>query len=182
MAPGVVEDCRQHRRCLPPAAALPVGPTPRRSRQVPGLVDPSSVKDKTGTGGLNAAALRGLDEAHRYGLPLVSGKRSGGGKSDHDHGNAIDVGTLPIGVASSSEGTPQMKSFAEYMRQQGKAGNLDVKYVIRDGQIASATTNWEWRDYDVPGHSDAEMAAMKSSNPGEYNRLEHNDHVHVSFG
>jgi hypothetical protein len=112
----------------------------------------------------------------------VSGKRSGNGKSDHDHGNAIDVGTLPIGVASSSEGTPTMKSFAEYMRQQGKAGNLDVKYVIRDGQIASATNNWEWRDYDVPGKTDAQMAALKASNPGEYNRLEHNDHVHVSFG
>lgn len=170
---------------LPPAPPLPE-PTGGGANAAPaprgGKVDPSNVKDKTGTGGLTAAALRGLEEAHTFGLPLVSGKRSGGGSSDHDHGNAIDVGTLPIGAPSSKEGTPQMKAFAEHMRLQGKAGKLDVKYVILDGKIASATNNWAWRDYDVPGTSDAAMAAMRSSNPGEFNRLEHNDHVHVSFG
>jgi hypothetical protein len=30
--------------------------------------------------------------------------------------------------------------------------------------------------------SAAQVAALKSSNRGEYNRLEHFDHVHVSFG
>jgi hypothetical protein len=145
-------------------------------------VDPSSVKDKSGTSGLTAPSQRGLQEAHTFGLPLVSGKRSGNGSSDHDHGNAIDVGTLPIGSPSSTEGTPQMKAFAEHMRQQGKAGKLDVKYVIADGRIASATNNWEWREYIYPGKSSASLEALKQSNRGEYNRLQHYDHVHVSFG
>ena len=146
-----------------------------------GTVDPSTVKDKSGTGGLEPAAVRGLEEAHKYGLPLVSGKRSGNGKSDHDHGDAIDVGTLPIGAASSNGGTPQMKAFAEHMRQEGKAGRLKVKYIIRDGEIASPKNNWEWRPYIYPGKSQAELDALKRSNPGEYNRLQHFDHVHVSF-
>ncbi len=129
---------------LPPAPPLPGSTSggggamgaPIATQAPGGTVDPSTVTDKTGTGGLTPAALRGLEEAHRFGLPLVSGKRSGGGGSDHDHGNAIDVGTLPIGAASSSHGTPQMQAFAEHMRQQGKAGNLDVTYVILDGKIA----------------------------------------------
>lgn len=146
-----------------------------------GTVDPSSVKDKSGTGGLEPNAVRGLEEAHKYGLPLVSGKRSGNGTSDHDHGDAIDVGTLPIGSPSSNGGTPQMKAFAEHMRLEGKAGRLKVKYIIRDGQIASSRNNWEWRPYTYPGKSQAELDALKRSNPGEYNRLQHFDHVHVSF-
>ena len=146
-----------------------------------GTVDPSTVKDKTGTSGLNGSAKRGLEEAHKYGLPLVSGKRSGGGSSDHDHGNAIDVGTLPIGAASSNGGTPQMKEFAEHMRQEGKAGRLNVKYIIRDGQIASSRDNWAWRPYIYPGKTQAQLDALKRSNPGEYNRIQHFDHVHVSF-
>jgi hypothetical protein len=156
---------------------------PRASDSAPSaaLVDPSTVKDTSGTGGLTAASRRGLEEAHKYGLPLVSGKRSGNGKSDHDHGNATDVGTLPIGVASSDGGTPTMKAFAEHMRQQGKAGQLNVKYVIADGRIASATNNWEWREYTYPDKSKAELEALKRSNRGEYNRLQHFDHVHVSY-
>jgi hypothetical protein len=147
-----------------------------------GTVDPSTVKDKTGTGGLSAAPKRGLEVAHTFGLPLVSGHRPGGpSSSDHTHGNAIDVGTLPIGAASSTEGTPQMKAYAEHMRQAGKRGELGVKYVILDGKIASSRENWEWRTYTYPGKSAAEMEAMKSSNRGEYNRMQHHDHVHVSF-
>ncbi len=160
-----------------PRASSPAGTAPVNT----GLVDPSSVKDKSGTGGLTAASRRGLEEAHKYGLPLVSGKRSGNGTSDHDHGNATDVGTLPIGVASSDGGTPAMKAFAEHMRQQGKAGQLNVKYVIADGRIASATNNWEWREYTYPDKSRAELDALKQSNRGEYNRLQHFDHVHVSY-
>ena len=160
----------------------PAAPSP----QAPGAaavpqVDPSTVKDKSGTGGLTAASRRGLEEAHKFGLPLVSGKRDGNGKSDHDHGNATDVGTLPIGAASSSGGTPEMKAFAEHMREQGKAGQLNVKYVIADGRIASATNGWEWREYTYPDKSKASLEALKSSNRGEYNRLQHYDHVHVSY-
>lgn len=146
-----------------------------------GNVDPSTVKDKTSTSGLSAAAVEGLNQAHKFGLPLVSGKRSGSGTSDHNHGDAIDVGTLPIGAASSNGGTPEMKAFAEHMRQEGKAGRSKVKYIIRDGEIASATGNWEWRPYTYPGKSQGELQALKQSNPGEYNRLQHFDHVHVSF-
>jgi hypothetical protein len=147
-----------------------------------GTVDPSTVKDKTGTGGLTDAPKRGLEVAHTFGLPLVSGHRPGGpDSSDHTHGNAIDVSTIPIGAASSTEGTPQMKAYAEHMRQAGKRGELDVKYVILDGKIASSRENWEWRTYTYPGKSAAEMEAMKSSNRGEYNRMQHYDHVHVSF-
>ena len=146
-----------------------------------GNVDPNTVRDKTGTSGLSSAAQAGLNEAHRYGLPLVSGKRSGSGTSDHDSGNAIDVGTLPIGAASSTGGTPDMKAYAEFMRQEGKAGRRNVKYVIADGRIASAQNNWEWRPYTYPGKSQAQLDQLKRTNPGEYNRLQHNDHVHVSF-
>lgn len=146
-----------------------------------GNVDPNTVKDKAGTQGMSSAARNGLNEAHKFGLPLVSGKRNGNGKSDHDSGNAIDVGTLPIGAASSTGGTQQMKAYAEQMRQQGKAGRGNVKYVIADGRIASARNNWEWRPYTYPGHSQASLSRLKKSNPGEYNRLQHNDHVHVSF-
>lgn len=147
----------------------------------PGTVNPSSVKDKTSTSGLSPEAVAGLNEAHKFGLPLVSGKRSGSGTSDHNHGDAIDVGTLPIGAASSTGGTKEMKEFAEYMRQQGKAGKLNVKYVIADGKIASSRDNWAWRPYTYPGKTQAQLDALKKSNPGEYNRLQHNDHVHVSF-
>ena len=156
-------------------SVFPTGPVGR------GNVDPSSVKDQSSTQGINGAARRGLDEAHRFGLPLVSGKRSGSGKSDHDHGNAIDVGTLPIGAASSTGGTPQMKQYAEYMRQQGKAGRGNVKYIIADGRIASSKNNWEWRPYTYPGKSQSELNRIKQTNRGEYNRLQHFDHVHVSF-
>lgn len=156
----------------PATAASPAGA---------GTVDPSSVKDKASKAGLSQAALRGLDEAHKHGLPLVSGKRAGNSSSDHTHGNAVDVGTLPIGVASSSHGTPEMVAYAEHMRQAGKAGQLNVKYVIHNGQIASATNNWEWRAYTYPGKSQSELEALKRSNRGEYNRLQHYDHVHVSF-
>jgi hypothetical protein len=147
-----------------------------------GSVNPSSVKDKTSTKGLTQSAIRGLDEAHKHGLPLVSGHRPGGpSSSDHTHGGAIDVGTLPIGAASSTHGTPDMVAYAEHMRQAGKAGQLNVKYVIHNGQIASATNNWEWRTYTYPGKSQSELNAIKASNRGEYNRLQHYDHVHVSF-
>jgi hypothetical protein len=152
------------------------------SAAAPTTTDPGTVKDKTGLTGLTAASKRGLVEAHKYGLPLVSGKRSGNGESDHDSGNAIDVSTLPIGVAGSNGATPQMQAFREHMRALGKAGKLDVKYIISDGRIASAVNNWEWRPYTYPGMSAAQVAALKSSNRGEYNRLEHFDHVHVSFG
>ncbi len=160
-----------------PRAESPAGANPAGAARV----DPSSVKDKSGTGGLTGVSRRGLEEAHTFGLPLVSGKRSGNGSSDHDHGNAIDVGTLPIGSPSSTGGTPQMKAFAEHMRQQGKAGQLNVKYVIADGRIASATNNWEWREYTYPGKSRESLDALKQSNRGEYNRIQHYDHVHVSF-
>jgi hypothetical protein len=147
-----------------------------------GSVNPSSVKDKASTAGLSSASQKGLEEAHKHGLPLVSGKRSGGAPgSDHPSGNAIDVGTLPIGAASSTHGTADMVAYAEHMRAAGKAGQLNVKYVIHNGQIASATNNWEWRAYTYPGKSQAELEALKQSNRGEYNRLEHFDHVHVSF-
>lgn len=146
-----------------------------------GNVDPSTVKDKSGTNGLEPNAQRGLQEAHKWGLPLVSGKRSGNGTSDHDHGDAIDVGTLPIGAPSSNGGTAEMKAFAEHMRMEGKAGRLNVKYIIRDGQIASSRNNWDWRPYIYPGKTQGELDALKRSNPGEYNRLQHFDHVHVSF-
>ncbi len=146
-----------------------------------GTVDPSTVKDKTSTSGLSEAAKAGLAEAHKFGLPLVSGKRSGSGTSDHNHGDAIDVSTLPIGAASSNGGTQQMKEYAEHMRQQGKAGKMKVKYVILDGKIASSRDNWNWRPYTYPGKTQAQLDALKKSNPGEYNRIQHYDHVHVSF-
>ncbi len=74
-----------------------------------------------------------------------------------------------------------MKQYAEYMRQQGKAGRGNVKYIIADGRIASAKNNWEWRPYTYPGKSQAELNRIKQTNRGEYNRLQHFDHVHVSF-
>ncbi|MEO6867800.1 MAG: hypothetical protein ABI200_07240 [Gaiellales bacterium] len=175
----------------PGAAAAPAPPSPQILAPAPAVtaerpqvtqrVDPSSIKDKDSATGLTAASKRGLEEAHTYGLPLVSGKRSGSGTSDHIHGNAIDVSTLPIGAKSSSGGTSQMKAFAEHIREQGKAGNLNVKYVIADGRIASSKDNWSWRPYTSPGKSESSLAALKQSNQGEFNRIQHYDHVHVSF-
>ncbi len=144
-------------------------------------VNPSSVKDLDSTNGLNASSINGLNIAHQFGLPLISGKRGGNPRSDHFHGNAIDVGTLPIGAASSTEGTQAMKDYAEYMRQQGKAGKHKVKYIILDGKIASARNNWQWRDYTYPGKSQSELDNLKKNNRGEYNRIQHYDHVHISF-
>ncbi|MCB0878461.1 MAG: hypothetical protein KDC46_05715 [Thermoleophilia bacterium] len=164
----------------PPRSARP--PAPSTSVAGGGSVDPSTVKDKASTKGLKAPAARGLEVAHSFGLPLVSGHRSGGApNSDHPKGLAIDVSQLAIGSASSTQGTEQMQAYAEYMRQQGKAGKLDVKYVIHNGRIASATNDWAWRDYTYPGKTQASLAALKQSNRGEYNRLQHYDHVHVSF-
>ncbi len=148
-----------------------------------GAVDPSSVKDMTSTAGLSAASLKGLEVAHAHGIPLVSGKRGGGGGSTSDHpaGNAIDVSTLAIGSPQSTEGTPEMKAYAEHMRQEAKAGRLDVKYIIRDGQIASPRSNWEFRTYTYPGQTREGLEKLKQSDRGEYNRIQHYDHVHVSF-
>lgn len=167
------EGARRHAGHVPQAS-------PPLAVSAPGAggVDPSTVKDKTSLAGLSAASKRGLEEAHRFGLPLVSGKRGGDTKSDHFHGNAIDVGTLPIGAPSSKEGTPQMKAFAEHMRLEGKAGRLGVKYVILDGKIASGVNDWAWRPYTAPGYT---PASLRKLSPGEFNRLQHNDHVHVSF-
>lgn len=140
------------------------------------------VRDRTSTRGLQRTALRGLEEAHRFGLPLVSGYRPGGSsRSDHAHGRAIDVADIPIGDPKSTQGSPRMRAYAEHMRQEGKAGRLAVKYVILDGRIASATDDWAWRPYTYPGKSRGELQALKASNRGEYNRLQHFDHVHVSF-
>lgn len=172
--------------CGPDLLPPPPPPAAAGATAAPGataaVADPASVRDRTSTAGLGAASLRGLEEAHRFGLPLVSGKRGGDTTSDHFHGNAIDVGTLPIGAASSTEGTPQMKAFAEHMRLAGQRGELGVKYVILDGRIASARDNWAWRPYTYPGKSAAELASLRESNRGEYNRIQHYDHVHVSFG
>lgn len=195
-APGQVGQCgmpgctMDHDTAAPTQGGANAGPTSSNAGPTSNAgpasgavarIDPSTVQDKAGTGGLTGPSLRGLQEAHKFNLPLVSGKRSGNGKSDHDHGNAIDVGTLAIGSPSSTDGTPQMKAFAEHMRQQGKAAQLNVKYVIADGRIASATNNWEWREYTYPGKSQASLDALKQSNRGEYNRIQHYDHVHVSF-
>jgi hypothetical protein len=157
-------------------------PAPAPAASGAGTVDPSTVKDKTGTSGLKSQSIKGLDVAHRFGLPLVSGHRSGGAStSDHPKGLAIDVSTLPIGSPSSTGGTPQMKAYAEHMRQEGKAGRLDVEYVIHDGRIASSRENWEWRPYTYPGKTASSLESLKQSNRGEYNRIQHYDHVHVSF-
>lgn len=171
---------------VPAEASAPSGaPVPAEASaplRTSGGVDPSSVRDKDSGSGLNQAARNGLDVAHSFGLPLVSGRRSGGSsKSDHTHGNAIDVSTLKIGDAGSTEGTAEMKSYAEHMREAGKRGDLNVKYVIHNGQIASARENWAWRPYTYPGKSAAQLDALKQSNRGEYNRIQHYDHVHVSF-
>ncbi|MCW2924472.1 MAG: hypothetical protein JWM98_1876, partial [Thermoleophilia bacterium] len=146
-----------------------------------GTVDPSSVKDLDKGNGLTPVAKRGLEEAHKFGLPLVSGKREGNGHSDHDTGNATDVGTLKIGVPESNGATPQMQAFADHMRAEGKAGRLGVTYVISDGRIASAKSDWEWRPYIEPSQTADSIAKLKNSNRGEYNRLQHFDHVHVSY-
>lgn len=157
-------------------------PAARQPSGDEGKVEPSSVKDKASTKGLKPQSLAGLDVAHRYGLPLVSGYRSGGSStSDHPGGKAIDVSTLAIGSAKSSGATPQMQAYAEHMRQEGKAGRLNVEYVISDGRIASARDNWSWRPYTYPGKTTGELEALKQSNRGEYNRIQHFDHVHVSF-
>ncbi len=155
-----------------PPAPAPAAPAPA----------PAPLKDPASTNGLTTAALAGLDVAHTFGLVLVSGKRAGDArKSDHPLGRAIDVSNIAIGSPESVGGSPQMKAFAEHMRQEGLAGRLALKYIIRDGQIATADSGWKWRRYIYPGYNAASIEKLKQTKRGEYNRLQHFDHVHVSF-
>lgn len=124
-----------------------------------------AAKKDSSASGLSAASQAGLDQAHQHGLHLISGRRdskiSGTNKvSDHAHGNAIDV-------TNGSNPTAQTREYADFMRQQGKAGKLNIEYVIHDDKIASARDGWAWRPYKPQG----EVTPT----------TRHLDHVHVSF-
>lgn len=79
-------------------------------------------------------------------------------KSDHAHGNAIDLMTH----SNVAQGWEMARWFHE------NRDALGVKYIIFNGKIASSRDDWAWRSYSHPtGRTDA--TAM------------HHDHVHISF-
>jgi hypothetical protein len=78
-----------------------------------------------------------------------------GGRSDHPHGNAIDVMTH----GDTAMGRRVAEEFRRNARQHG------VKYVIYRQMIASPRTGWRWRPMADRGNPTAN----------------HMDHVHISF-
>ncbi len=117
----------------------------------------ANVQDSVSSEGLTANSMKALGEAHKFGLPLISGVAERGNVSDHPHGNAIDV--------SNGVNTAEERQYAEWVRANPEA--VGAKYVIFAKQIASPSSDWEWRPYTHPsGASDQ--------------TLDHFDHVHVS--
>lgn len=110
--------------------------------------------------GLQPNAARGAAAARQLlgftGTIGGLGERSN--KSDHPHGNAIDLMT--------HQDTELGWRLADWYWQN--RDGLGVTYIIFNGKIASPRNGWQWRPYRHPSGK---------SNP----TLDHDDHVHVSF-
>lgn len=109
--------------------------------------------------GLQPNAARGAAAARSVGFDgTIGGVGSRATKSDHPHGNAIDLMT--------GNNTTYGWELANWYWQNRDA--LGLTYIIFDGKIASASRGWQWRPYSHPaGRTDGTAL--------------HRDHVHVSF-
>jgi hypothetical protein len=106
--------------------------------------------------GLRPNAANGARVVREMGFTgTIGGLGHRAGKSDHPHGNAIDVMT---------HGDTRMgRQVAEHFRQNHD--ELGVKYVIYQQHIASPRTGWQWRRMEDRGNPTAN----------------HMDHPHISF-
>jgi hypothetical protein len=106
--------------------------------------------------GLRPNAARGARVVREMGFTgTIGGLGHRAGRSDHPHGNAIDVMT--------HGNVAQGRQIAEHFRQNHD--ELGVKYVIYQQQIASPRTGWQWRRMEDRGSPTAN----------------HMDHPHISF-
>ena len=106
--------------------------------------------------GLRPNAANGARVVREMGFTgTIGGLGHRSGKSDHPHGNAIDVMT--------HGNVQQGRQIAEHFRQNHDS--LGVKYVIYQQQIASPRTGWQWRPMEDRGSPTAN----------------HMDHPHISF-
>jgi hypothetical protein len=106
--------------------------------------------------GLRQNAANGARVVREMGFRgTIGGLGHRAGRSDHPHGNAIDVMT--------NRDTAMGRRVAERFRQDHQ--RLGVKYVIYQQQIASPRTNWQWQRMADRGSPTAN----------------HMDHPHISF-
>lgn len=114
-------------------------------------------------GGLMSNTSRGARVVRDMGFGgTIGGIGQRGYKSDHPHGNAIDVMT-----GLSKHGNRSGWAIANHFH--ANRGNLKVKYIIFDNRIASAVDNWRWRPYNSTPDGNTSPTAL------------HEDHVHISF-
>lgn len=106
--------------------------------------------------GLRPNAANGARVVRELGFDgTIGGIGQRAGRSDHPHGNAIDVMT--------HGDTAMGRRVAEHFRQNHD--QLGVKYVIYQQQIASPRTGWRWEPMADRGSPTAN----------------HMDHPHISF-
>lgn len=119
--------------------------------------DGPRTRNETGIpNGLRPNAANGARVVREMGFRgTIGGLGHRAGRSDHPHGNAIDVMT--------NRDTAMGRRVAEHFRQNHQ--QLGVKYVIYQQQIASPRTNWQWQRMADRGSPTAN----------------HMDHPHISF-
>lgn len=126
-----------------------------------GSIGPSS--NASIPSGLRSNASAGARVARQLGFSgTIGGIGQRGYKSDHPNGDAIDLMT-----GLSKRGQANGWKLANYYH--ANRANLNVKYIIFDGKIASARDNWKWRPYGGTPDGNASDTAL------------HRDHVHLSF-
>lgn len=119
--------------------------------------DGPRTRNETGIpNGLRPNAANGARVVRQMGFRgTIGGLGHRAGRSDHPHGNAIDVMT--------NRDTAMGRRIADHFRQNHQ--QLGVKYVIYQQQIASPRTNWQWQRMADRGSPTAN----------------HMDHPHISF-
>jgi hypothetical protein len=146
------------RRTSPNGRVRRTGMTPRELRNNPrsGIGGPRSHNERGIPNGLRPNAANGARLVRQMGFTgTIGGIGARGRKSDHPHGNAIDV--------MVQRDTRMGRQVAEQFRQNHQ--QLGVKYVIYQQHIASPRTGWRWQPMRDRG------------SPTE----NHMDHVHISF-
>ncbi len=136
----------------PAPTAVPGGPVPDTADLGPVTPGQNGVP-----AGLNENAARGAAQVREvFGFDgTIGGVGQRSNKSDHPHGNAIDVMT--------NDNMQQGQDIADFFRAHHD--ELGVKYVIFNQRIASPRTGWQWEAMEDRGSPTAN----------------HLDHPHISF-